>query len=124
MAFPQDATTTDTYMKHPTVPSDFVITDLPKLMDRFTHFYKLIKNLYGLKDASRTWHVFLSAGMLELNWKQSYINDFMFTKGDTLLLIYINDAILVSKSNKRIDAYYFWRPEWRHQYRAIEGYPL
>ena len=51
MAFPQAATKTDIYMKPPTVPSDFVIPDLPKFMDRFTHVYKIINNLYVLKDA-------------------------------------------------------------------------
>ena len=69
MAFPQAATKTDLYMKHPTVPSDFVIPDLPKFMDRFTHVYKIIKNIYGLKDAGHTWHKFLRKGMLEPNWK-------------------------------------------------------
>ena len=38
MAFPQAATKIDIYMKSPTVPSDFVIPDLPKFMDRFTMF--------------------------------------------------------------------------------------
>ena len=37
MAFPQADTKTDLYMKPPTVPSNFVIPYLPKLMDRFTH---------------------------------------------------------------------------------------
>ena len=91
-------------MKPPTVQSDFVISDLPKFMDRFTHVYKLIKNLYGLKDAGCTWHELLCKGLLERNWKQSDINDCLFTKGDTLLLLYVDDAIPVSKSNKRIDA--------------------
>ena len=69
MAFHQADTKTDIYMKPPTVPSDFVIPDLPKCMDRFTHVYKLIKNLYGLKYAGRTWHEFLRKGLLERNWK-------------------------------------------------------
>ena len=114
MAFPQSDTKTDIYMKPPTVPSDLVIPDLPKFMDRFTHVYKLIKNLYGFKDAGFTWHKFLRKGLLERNWKQSEIYDCLFTKGDILLLLYIDDAILVSKSNKRQYAYYFWIPEWRH----------
>ena len=73
-------------------------------MYRFTHVYKLIKNLYGLKDAGRTWHKFLRKGLLERNWRKSDIDDCLFTKGDTLLLLYVNEAILVSKSNKRLDA--------------------
>ena len=81
MAFPQDATKTDIYMKPPTVPSDFVIPDLPKFMDRFTHVSKIINNLYVLKDAGRTWHEFLRAGLLDRNWKQSKIDDCLFTKG-------------------------------------------
>ena len=73
-------------------------------MDRFTHVYKLTKNLYGLKYAGRTWYEFLRKGLLERNWKQSEIDDCLLTKGEILLLIYVDDAIMVSKSNKRIDA--------------------
>ena len=42
--------------------------------------------------------------MLERNWKQSKIDDCPFTKGEILIFLYVDDAILVSKSNKRIDA--------------------
>ena len=56
-------------MKPPTVPSDFVIPDLPKFVDRFNHVYKIIKNLYGLKDSGRTLHEFLQACLLDRNWK-------------------------------------------------------
>ena len=104
MTFPQAATNNYIYMKPPTFPSEFVIPDLSKFMDRFTHIYKLINSLYGLKDAGRTWHEFLSSGLLDRNWKQSEIDDCMFTKGDILLLLYVDDAILISRINKRIDA--------------------
>ena len=88
MTFPQAATNNYIYMKPPTVPSNFVIPDLPTFMDRFTHVYKLIKNPYVLKDAGRTWNEFLRKGMLERNWKQSEIDDCLFTKGDILFLLY------------------------------------
>ena len=41
-------------MKPPTVPHNFTIPDLPFLSDQFTHVYKLLKSLYGLKDAGKT----------------------------------------------------------------------
>ena len=79
--FPQAATKTDIYMKPPTGPSDFMITDLPKFIDRFTDVKKLTKTLYGLKDTGSNWHQFLRAGLLDCNWKQSKIDDCLFTKG-------------------------------------------
>ena len=93
MAFPQAATKINIYTKPPIVPSYFVITDLPKFMDRFTHVYKLIKNLYCLKNAGRTWHKFPLAGLLDCNWKQSNIEDCLFTKGNIHFLLYVDDAI-------------------------------
>ena len=81
MTFPQAATKTDIYMNPPTGPSDFVITDLPKFIDRFTHVNKLTKNLNGLKDTGINWHELFRAGLLDCNWKQSKIDDCLFTKG-------------------------------------------
>ena len=107
MAFPQAATKTYINMKHPTVPSDFVIPYEPKFMDSFTHVYKLIKNLCSLKGSYCTWHEFLRGGLFGCNWKQSKIGDCLFTKGYILLFLYADNAILVSTSNKRIDTELF-----------------
>jgi hypothetical protein len=62
-AFTQAPILTDIYMKPPRVPRHFLIPDLPALADRFTKVYKLIKNLYGLKDAGKTWFNFLRKGL-------------------------------------------------------------
>ena len=97
-SFTHATTKTGIYIKPATVPSDFVIPDLPKFMDRFTHVYKIINNLYVLKDTVCTWHEFLRAGLLDRNWKQSKIDECLFTKGDILLLLYVDDAIIISKN--------------------------
>ena len=47
---------TDIYIKLPKVPKEFEIPDLPKFTNRFIYVYKLIKKLYGLKDAEMTWY--------------------------------------------------------------------
>ena len=53
LAFPQAPLKTDIYMRPPKVQSGFSIPDLPTFSDRFLNVYKLLKNLYGLKDAGK-----------------------------------------------------------------------
>jgi len=96
LAFPQAPVKTDIYLKPPRVPPGFQIPDLPKPADKFIKAYKLIKNLYGLKDAGRTWFEFLRAGLEKRGWKQSDIDGCLFTKAGIILVIYVDDAILIS----------------------------
>ena len=56
LAYPQADIKTDIFMKPQKFPLDFVIPDLPRPADRFGKVYKLLKNLYGLKDAGITWN--------------------------------------------------------------------
>jgi hypothetical protein len=98
LAFPQAPIKTDIYMKTPKVPSDFTIPDLPSFADRFTNVYKLLKNLYGLKDAGKTWFDFLRDGLVKRGWKSSDIDTCLFTKDGIILVVYVDDAILISPS--------------------------
>ena len=102
MAFPQADVQTDIFMKPPTVPHDFKIPDLPLFSDRFTKAYKLIKNLYGLKDAGRTWNLYIKAGLLTRGWKQSEIDECLYTKDKMLLVLYVDDACIISPSEPHI----------------------
>ena len=104
MAFPQATVKTDIFMQPPRVPHDFKIPDLPSFTDRFTHAYKLLKNLYGLKDAGRTWNHHLKHGLLKRGWKQSTIDECLFTKSGLLLILYVDDACIISPSQSKIVA--------------------
>ena len=90
-------------MQPPSVLSGFVIPNLPKFDDCFTHIYKMLKKLYSLKDAGKTWHEFLRAGLLDRNWKQSSIDECLFTKNGMLLLLYVDNAIIISINSTHID---------------------
>ena len=59
LAFPQADVKTDVFMRPPKVPHNFNIPDLPIFSERFTKVYKLLKNLYGLKNAGRTQNAYL-----------------------------------------------------------------
>ena len=83
-------------MQPPKVPYNFVIPDLPDKSDRHTKVYKLLKNLYGLKDASKTWFDYLQNGLEKQGWKRSDVDECLFTKNGIILVVYVDDAILIS----------------------------
>jgi hypothetical protein len=58
--------------------------------------------LYGLKDAIKTWHEFLKKGLLKRQWKVSDIDGCLFTKDGIMLVVYVDDAILISPSKALI----------------------
>ena len=89
-------------MKPLTVPACFHIPDLPQPLDRFKYVYKLIKNLYGLKDAGRTWNQHLHKGLLSRGWKQFKTNECLYVKGNVLLIIYVDNACFISPDKLKI----------------------
>ena len=102
MAFPQAKVQTDIYMQPPKVPYKFQIPDLPRPSDHLTKVYKLIKNLYGLKDAGRTWNHFIHKGLIARGWKRSSVDDCLYIKHNMLLIIYVDDACIISPSKQMI----------------------
>ena len=94
---------TDIYIKLPKVPKEFEIPDLPKFTDRFIYVYKLIKKLYGLKDAEMTWYDYLKHSLLNQGYRQSKIDECLFTKNGVILVKYVNDTILISRSKQNIN---------------------
>ena len=89
-------------MKPPTVPMNFKISDLPLPGDRYINIYKLIKNLYGIKDVGRTWNEFLHVGLIKRGWEQSKISDCLYTKDGMIMVLYVNDACIISPDKCKI----------------------
>ena len=83
-------------MQPPKGPYNFVSPDLANKHDCIMKVYKLIKNLYGLKDASKTWFDYLCNGLEKRGWKRSEVDECLFTKNGIILVVYVDDAILVS----------------------------
>lgn len=68
---------------------------------------KLVKSLYGLKQASRQWNFKLTASLLSLGYKQSKSDYSLFVKHDsphlTILLIYVDDIVLTGDDLAEIE---------------------
>ncbi|KAL2227763.1 UNVERIFIED_CONTAM: Retrovirus-related Pol polyprotein from transposon RE2 [Sesamum indicum] len=69
---------------------------------------KLLRSIYGLKQASRQWNVELTAKLTEFGFKQSGHDHCLFTKdvdGDLLaLLVYVDDILVTSASLQHIQS--------------------
>uniref|UniRef100_A0A0V0IWV1 Putative ovule protein n=1 Tax=Solanum chacoense TaxID=4108 RepID=A0A0V0IWV1_SOLCH len=67
---------------------------------------KLLKSLYGLKQASRQWNQKLTEALLSIGYSQSSYDYSLFTKRDgediAVILIYVDDLLITGNSNKLI----------------------
>ncbi len=96
LAYPQADVETDIYMQ---IPKGFEIEG----KTRQTHVLKLIKNLYGQKQAGRVWNQHLHDKLINLGWEQSKADECLYYKNDVLFIVYVDDGILVSPTKCHID---------------------
>nr|GEX43537.1 ribonuclease H-like domain, reverse transcriptase, RNA-dependent DNA polymerase [Tanacetum cinerariifolium] len=71
--------------------------------------YKLIKALYGLRQAPRAWNVKLDQTLKSLNFKRCNLEQAIYTrrsKTSTLIVgVYVDDLIITGTSRKEIDVF-------------------
>ena len=96
LAYPQANVETTIYMEIP------VGVNLPG-KDTKSHVLKLIKNLYGQKQAGRVWNKHLHKGLIEIGFIQSKIDECVYYKGQTIFLVYVDDGILAGPNKDEIN---------------------
>jgi hypothetical protein len=71
---------------------------------------KLLKNLYGLKQAGRLWHQMLDKKLRELKYSQSSVDMCLYylkLKNEIILVgIYVDDLLVTSNNVKLIDVFF------------------
>ena len=68
-----------------------------------THVLKLLKNLYGQKQAGRVWNQHLVKGLTDIGFKQSKVDECVFFRDNVIFICYVDDGIFASPDNKAID---------------------
>ena len=98
LAFPQADVKVDIYMDLPLGcnPSDG--------SDKNKYVLKLVKNLYGLKDAGKTWFEHLKQGLESLGFTSSSIDPCIFYKKGCVILVYVDDCLIFSDKKETADA--------------------
>ena len=70
---------------------------------RGNHVLKLLRNIYGAKQAGLIWYKHLKMVLLKLGFKMSSIDKCIFYKERSVLLVYVDDCILMGPSKDEIN---------------------
>jgi hypothetical protein len=99
LAYPQADVDCPLYME---IPKGVKVAGQPIFME--TYVLQLIKNLYGQKQASWVWHLWMTERLLCMGFTQSTIDPCVFYYKGTIMLVYVDDAILLGPMREGINA--------------------
>ena len=97
LAFPQAPAVRDLYMR---IPNGFTLDGVENPSD---YVLRIKRNIYGGKDAGRTWFLYLKERLERVGFEQSKHDDCMFFKGNMVYVLYTDDSILAGPNRKEID---------------------
>ncbi len=66
------------------------------------HVLKLLKNLYGQKQAGRLCNSFLVDKLTSLGYTSLLIDDCVFFHGDIIFIVYVEDGIFLGNDNTQL----------------------
>ena len=96
LAFPQADVDVEIYMA---IPFGFKVCG-----DTDRYVLELKKNLYGLKQAGKTWFEYLSSTLTqEMNFVQSKIDPCIFYRDEIVFVVYVDDCLCFHKSKQHAD---------------------
>ena len=98
LAFPQAELEVDIYME---IPQGVEVEG-----GNESQVLKLIKNLYGLKQASHNWYTMIKNGLMVRGFEPSEADPCMFIKEDMVVVLYVDDMIVVGKRKQDIEELY------------------
>ena len=72
--------------------------------DSKTHGFEALRSIYGGKDAGRQWFLYLCGKLLDIGFKQSEIDEFIFYCGKVVFVLYTDDSIILGPDETEIGA--------------------
>ena len=59
-----------------------------------SHVLKLKRNLYGQRQAGKTWNEHLVAGLRKIGFESSNVDECVFYRNNTMFFFYVDDGVL------------------------------
>ena len=91
----------DFVMAYPQAPIEMdIYMELPQGIETAQgnskyHVLKLLKNIYGQKQAGRVWNEYLVEKLRSIGFNQSLVDDCVFYRNDTIFMVYVDDGIFI-----------------------------
>jgi hypothetical protein len=98
LAFPQADIECEMYME---VPQGFNVDG-----NRSDYCLRLVKNLYGQKQAGRVWNQYLHDGLIARGFMQSDTDMCVYYRKSVVLMVYVDDGIFIGPKQQDIDEAY------------------
>jgi hypothetical protein len=67
------------------------------------HYIKLLKTLYGIKQATRKWHKHIASGLRNTSFTASCIDPCLFLQRDCIIQLYVDDCLIFAPDGTIID---------------------
>ena len=96
LAYPQAEIPRPTFME---LPKGINIPGL----DRNIHVLQVLRNIYGGKDAGRTWYLHLKKKLESIGFVQSKHDECVFYRGTTIFIVYTDDGIFFDPKKENVD---------------------
>ena len=97
MAYPQASIEEDIYME---VPQGIeTVTGNSKDM-----VLKLLKNIYGQKQAGCVWNSYLVEKLASIGFRTSLIDDCVFLRNDVIFMVYVDNGIFIGNHDAQLQA--------------------
>jgi hypothetical protein len=93
MAYPQAPIECNMYME---LPQGIQVAE----GDSRDYVLKLLKNIYGQKQAGRVWNEFLVDELSSLGYKSLMIDDCVFFKDDVIFMVYVDYGIFLCPNDE------------------------
>jgi hypothetical protein len=104
LAFPQADIERELYMK---LPAGFTVEGKRITEEEKKEYVlKLLKNLYGQKQAGRVWYQHLRRNLIKIGFTPSEFDECVFYYGKTIFIVYTDDTILLGPDKKEIEEIY------------------
>jgi Reverse transcriptase (RNA-dependent DNA polymerase) len=64
----------------------------------------VLKNIYGGKDARRTWNQYLVKGIREVGFEQSSADECVYYQDTMTFMVYVDDGILIDPDKEKVES--------------------
>ncbi len=98
----------DFIMAHPQAPIEMdIYMELPQGIETAKgnskdHVLKLLKHIYGQKQAGRFWNEYLVKTLNSVGFKQSLIDDCVFYRDNIIFMVHVDDGIFIDSKDSQL----------------------